>query len=183
MARLAVHPELDPQAALAVASAEGLSGGIGDGGHAFGPFQLNNAGGVITGKFPGWSPTQINAWAWSPAGIDYALSGISHVAAGLRGGQAVSNIVSRFERPADPAGEIQRAIAAYGGHISGGQVPAGYTGAAGYTAGGSSGAAGATQPPSPLAARLASLIARTNSSLGLPSSGGLASLLAQRLST
>ena len=39
---------LDPDAVMRVAAGEGLGGGIGDAGHAFGPFQLNNAGGVIT---------------------------------------------------------------------------------------------------------------------------------------
>lgn len=112
------HPgtgqDIDPRAATAVARQEGLSGGIGDGGHAFGPFQLNNAGGVITGKFPGWTPERINQWAWSPQGIDHALGGIAGVAGGHTGAQAVNSIVSRFERPADPQGEIARALAAYG---------------------------------------------------------------------
>lgn len=101
---------LDPRAVLQVGSAEGLSGGVGDGGHAFGPFQLNDAGGVITGKFPGWTPAQIQQWAWSPAGVDYALAGIARVAKGLSGSGAVSAIVNRFERPADPQGEIARAL-------------------------------------------------------------------------
>lgn len=110
IAALKRHPELDPQAVLGVSRQEGLSGGIGDGGHAFGPFQLNNAGGVITGKFQGQTPEQINQWAWSPAGIDYALQGISKVAAGQHGDQAVNSIVRNFERPADPNGEVQRAL-------------------------------------------------------------------------
>lgn len=113
--RLRKFPNLDPRAVLAVASQEGLGGGIGDGGHAFGPFQLNNAGGVITGKFPGQTPEQINQWAWSPAGIDYALSGINNVAGGLKGAPAVTNIVSRFERPANIPRETQGALRAYGG--------------------------------------------------------------------
>lgn len=108
------YPSLDPQAVLAVASQEGLSGGIGDGGHAFGPFQLNNAGGVITNKFQGQTPDQIQQWASSPAGIDYALAGINKVAAGQKGQQAVSSIVSGFERPANPSREIAGANAAYG---------------------------------------------------------------------
>ena len=105
---------LDPQAVLAVASQEGLSGRVGDGGHAFGPFQLNDAGGVLTGKFPQWTPQQRQQWASSPAGIGYALDGIAKAARGLHGQQAVSAIVSRFERPANPGREIAGANAAYG---------------------------------------------------------------------
>jgi hypothetical protein len=102
---------VDEAAARAVASHEGLSGGIGDGGHAFGPWQLNDAGGVITGKFPGMPPEQINAWAWSPEGLDFAISHISSVAGGMSGGEAVQNIVKRFERPANPQAEVDKSLA------------------------------------------------------------------------
>lgn len=105
---------LDPQAVAAVGSREGYSGGIGDGGHAFGPWQLNNAGGVITGMFRGQSPGQINQWAWSKAGINYALDRIAKVASGMHGQEAIKNIVTRFERPAAPGQEIAGSIAAYG---------------------------------------------------------------------
>jgi hypothetical protein len=101
---------LDADSVLRVGSTEGLGGGIGDGGHAFGPFQLNDAGGVITGKFPGWTAQQKQDWAWSPQGVDYALGGIDKVAHGLHGVEAVKQIVNLFERPADPQGEIARAI-------------------------------------------------------------------------
>lgn len=101
---------LDPDAVLRVAAGEGLSGGIGDSGHAFGPFQLNNAGGVITGKFTGQSPDQINEWAWSPPGVEYALSGIAKVAKGLRGDEAIRRIITDFERPADIPSSIARAL-------------------------------------------------------------------------
>lgn len=112
----AAHPsqKLDPSAVLAVSGTEGLGGGIGDGGHAFGPFQVNNAGGVITGKFQGQTPTQINQWAWTPAGIDYALAGIARVAGGQSGSRAVNSIVSGFERPANIPREISAANAALG---------------------------------------------------------------------
>ena len=122
----AKHPaqQIDPAAELAVARQEGLSGGIGDGGHAFGPNQLNNSGGVITGKFSGMTPAQINAWAWSPAGIQYALAGIAKVAGGLKGQAAVTNIVSRFERPANIPRETANALAALGLPApSGGTLP------------------------------------------------------------
>jgi cell wall-associated NlpC family hydrolase len=97
---------LDVSVVLANAAGEGLSGGIGDGGHAFGPFQMNNAGGVLTGKFAGWSPQQINQWAWSKKGIDHALQGIASVAAGKRGKAAMRAIVYEYERPADKAGAL-----------------------------------------------------------------------------
>src|SRR4051794_13595979 len=101
---------LDPDAVLRVASAEGLSGGIGDSGHAYGPFQLNNAGGVITRIRPGVNDPATQAWAWSPEGVDFALSRIGQVAKGRSGADAVRAIVTQFERPADPQGEIARAL-------------------------------------------------------------------------
>lgn len=114
LAQLAQYPQLDPQAVTAIASQEGLSGRIGDGGHAFGPFQLNNAGGLLTGKFPGRSPQQIQKWANSTEGINYALQQIAKVAGGMHGPQAVNTIASQFERPADIPKEIAGATAAYG---------------------------------------------------------------------
>lgn len=56
----------------------------------------------------------------SPAGIGYALDRIAQVARGQTGAQAVNSIVTRFERPANPAGEIAGALAAYGSTGSGG---------------------------------------------------------------
>lgn len=121
----AAHPNqrLDPAATLAVASREGLSGAIGDGGHAFGDFQLNNAGGVITGKFAGMSPAQIEAWANTPQGINFALSGLARVAANQTGEQAVNSIVSRYERPANIPGETA-GFAALGSYGSLASLPA-----------------------------------------------------------
>lgn len=121
----AAHPnqKLDPAATLAVARQEGLSGAIGDGGHAFGDFQLNNAGGVITGKFAG-TPAQIEAWANSPQGINYALAGLAKVAANQTGDQAVNSIVSRFERPANIPKEIAGATGALGSYGSLASLPA-----------------------------------------------------------
>lgn len=113
---------LDPQAVLAIAGHEGIGGGIGDGGHAFGPWQLNNAGGVLTGKFAGQNAQQINQWAWSPAGINYALDGIQKVAGGLKGRAAIDAITTRFERPANPGAEIADAWAHYGAGSSNGRT-------------------------------------------------------------
>jgi hypothetical protein len=112
--QLLVQRGVDPAAANAVFSQEGASGGIGDGGHAFGPGQFNDAGGVWTGKYPGLTPEQKNQIAWSPAGLADLASHVGAVAGGLHGPAAVTNIVSRFERPADIPGEISRALEALG---------------------------------------------------------------------
>lgn len=116
-ARLSNFPNLDPRAVLAVGSQEGLSGGIGDGGHAFGFAQENDAGGVLTGRFPGQTPQQLQAWANSPQGIDDALGRMNQVAAGLKGADAINALVGKFERPADPKREIAGALQAYSGAI------------------------------------------------------------------
>lgn len=131
----APHYNLDPQAVLAVADQEGASGAIGDNGTSFGPWQLHQGG-----AFPSWapqSPQAANAWAWSPAGVDYALSSMSKVAGGLRGPATVTAIVTRFERPANPGGEITAALADYG------HAPSTRSkGAAGAATGGSGGGGG-----------------------------------------
>jgi hypothetical protein len=92
---------------------EGLGGGVGDGGHAFGPFQMNDAGGVLTGKYP--TPEAARAYAESPQGIEDAIKQIAGVAKGLRGQAAINAIVTQFERPADPNKEIAGANAIYNG--------------------------------------------------------------------
>jgi hypothetical protein len=46
--------------------------------------------------------------------LNYALSRIASVAGGLHGANAISNIVRRFERPADPGSEVAGALASYG---------------------------------------------------------------------
>lgn len=114
----AAQLNLDPQAVLAVAAQEGIGGGVGDSGTSFGPWQLHvggafpsQVGGVSTSD---WSAQQKQDWAWSPAGIDYALTRIQSVAQGLSGAAAIQNIVTLFERPANPNAEIQGALNAYG---------------------------------------------------------------------
>lgn len=121
--QLLAQRNVDTAAANAVFGQEGASGGIGDGGHAFGPGQFNDAGGVWTGKYPGMSPQQKNELAWSPPGLTDLANHVAAVASGLKGPAAVSNIVSRFERPADIPGETSRALASLGagGASSGGQ--------------------------------------------------------------
>jgi cell wall-associated NlpC family hydrolase len=101
---------LDPAAVLAVAGSEGLGGGVGDQGTSFGPFQLHQGGALPRGI----SLSQGHAWAWSPAGIDYALRHIASVAGGQTGAQAVRSIVTRFERPANPGAEVTRSLASMG---------------------------------------------------------------------
>lgn len=121
---------LDTRAVIAVASREGLSGGVGDGGHAFGPFQMNDAGGVLTGDPVASHHT--NAYAWSDAGILRALRAQASVAGGLTGRAAVHALVYNYERPADKAGEFSGAMSAYG-HVgaSVGSVPGAAPGAPG----------------------------------------------------
>lgn len=102
--------QLDPNAVIVVAIQEGISGKVGDNGTSFGPWQLHQGG-----AYPANAPQQAdaaNAWAWSPAGVDYALSRMSSVAGGLKGRQAVRAIVYRFERPKNPAAEYSAAVQA-----------------------------------------------------------------------
>ena len=115
---------LDPNAVLAVALQEGAGGGIGDGGTSFGPWQLHYGGALPSKVYRGRYSAQTNAWAWSPAGIDYALSRMRAAGAGdLQGRPAVEAIVRNFERPANPDAEVARALAAYGGPASGSRGP------------------------------------------------------------
>lgn len=107
------HMQLDPKAVLAVASQEGLGGGIGDGGTSYGPFQLH-IGGALPKEIGALGPEKAQAWATSPEGIDYALGRIATVAGGLTGTNAVTNIVSRFERPANIPKEVAGATAQLG---------------------------------------------------------------------
>ncbi len=98
---------LDPYAVAAVSRVEGGGrfGAVGDAGTSYGPFQLH-----VGGALP---PGRTAAWANSPQGVFYAMSHMAAAgAAGLRGRAAISAIVTRFERPANPGREIQ---AAWGG--------------------------------------------------------------------
>lgn len=113
--QLLVQEHVNPDAAMSVFSVEGASGGIGDGGHAFGPGQFNNAGGVWTGRYKGLSPQQINAIAWSQQGLQELAQRVGRVAGGVKNPtKAVQQIVTQFERPADPKGEVAKALARLG---------------------------------------------------------------------
>lgn len=118
IARMARKWGLDPKAVLAIAAHEGLSGGIGDGGHAFGPFQMNDAGGVLTNA-P--ASHHSNKYAWSNKGINQALRLMASTSArGKTGRAAITALVNEFERPADRASEINDALSKYGKVAGGG---------------------------------------------------------------
>lgn len=174
--RLLAQRGVDVKAADAVFQHEGLSGGIGDGGHAFGPGQENDAGGVWTGRYPGLSAQQKNAIAWSPSGLRELVDHVASVAGGLHGASAIQNIVTRFERPLNPGAEIQDALHHYG--IADVGLPTVATSSAPPPPGPSP-AAGSSGPTGPtgLERLLASTIGQTNQSLGLGGGGGLAALL------
>jgi len=137
----------DPRAVLAVAATEGgsLPAHVGDNGTSFGPWQLH-AGGALPAAVWQKGAAYAKDWADSPAGIDYALAGIAKVAKGQTGQEAIGSIVSRFERPADQAAEITKAVSIYneGGSPStgGGSIVSDVTGAASGAAGAVTGAVG-----------------------------------------
>lgn len=110
---------LDPAAVLAVASQEGLGGGIGDQGTSFGPWQLHAGGALPPQEYGGPGSAQTNRWAWSTSGVDYALAQMSQAAQGLSGVAAIEAIVTGFERPANPSKEVQGASGQYGVYASG----------------------------------------------------------------
>lgn len=122
---------LDPQAVLAVAAQEGLGGGVGDQGTSFGPWQLHK-GGTLPTTIGRQGADAAQAWAWSEAGVDYALNQMAEAgAAGQSGNDAITTIVSKFERPKNPQAEIDAAEGAYGtgggvGTITPGGVPKPY---------------------------------------------------------
>lgn len=102
----------DPLPALAVVPHEGgFSGAVGDSGTSFGPFQLH-IGGALPKSI---AASQAKTWANSPVGIDYALGRINSVVGKDTGTNAVTDIVYKFERPADPATETSKAISTYYG--------------------------------------------------------------------
>ena len=104
---------VDPWAALKVSNVEGGGrfGAVGDQGTSFGPWQLH-IGGAMPAQYT--TPGSAAAFANSPEGVKYALSRMGSVAGGLKGPAAVAAIVRGFERPADPTGEIQRALGSSG---------------------------------------------------------------------
>lgn len=154
---------LDPNAVLAVAAGEGLSGGIGDQGRSYGPFQLFTQGAFPKAKL-GLNPQQRQAWATSQEGVDYALDRMSF-ARGLRGETAAEAIIRRFERPADPNTSVARARA---------RLRSGNFGGGGSALLPPPASLGAQQPPGASQRRgldpaLASVFASNAALLGVPS--------------
>jgi hypothetical protein len=106
----------DWRALAAVANAEsGLDpGSIGDSGSSFGLFQLHQ-GGALGNMSTSQARQYLDAYRnASFAARQIRALGVQH----LTGHDLISAIVSRFERPANPSGEIARAYAWYqqGGH-------------------------------------------------------------------
>jgi phage-related protein len=109
---------VDARAALAVAMSEGGTkfGAVGDKGTSFGPFQLHLGEALAAGM----DPQKAAAFANSIQGITFAIQKMAAAgAAGKTGFDAITAIVRGFERPADPSGEIKRAMAFFA------KIPAG----------------------------------------------------------
>lgn len=131
---------VQPRIAETIALGEGglRFGSVGDGGHAFGPFQMNDAGGVLTGR-----PGNHAAFANSAAGIAAAVRGIAKAVGGATGLEGVRRGIYYYERPLDKAGSFARARQNWGRTgISGTPTPNG--GDIGYNP-------GPTANPNPLA--------------------------------
>ena len=111
--------KLDPAALLAVAvNGEGNFSNPGDSNSSFGPFSLHQGGALNTSPgeaiYQSSGAPSASLWAWSPAGVDYAVGQIAQaVPQGQTGTAAISSIVTQFEHPADPTSEINRAVAGY----------------------------------------------------------------------
>lgn len=107
--------DIDPLASAANAMNEGLGGGIGDGGFAFGPWQIH----ATDGRLPqfngeGANSSLVQAWAWSAPGIAYAHRSMAAAGAGgLTGHDAVDRILFHFEMPANAASKQQAREASY----------------------------------------------------------------------
>jgi cell wall-associated NlpC family hydrolase len=93
---------IDPAALLAIAHAEGGFDPaiVGDGGHSFGPFQLNDAGGVMPDNIAIQGKAYEEQWANSLEGIAWAVEHVHGPASGLLGEEAIIIMVQN-ERPKD----------------------------------------------------------------------------------
>ena len=113
-----VSRALDPLSVLSVALTEGLSSGkpgdiVNGQPTSFGPFQLH-IGGRLPASVAAQGPDYANAWANSSAGINYALDSIANTSArGQKGPAAITSIVTQFEQPKNPSGEIAKATGYY----------------------------------------------------------------------
>jgi murein DD-endopeptidase MepM/ murein hydrolase activator NlpD len=125
---------VDPVAALQVSAVEGGGrfGAVGDQGTSFGPWQLH-IGGAMPAQHS--TPTAAAAFANSEEGVKYVLQQMGKVAGGLTGRQAIEAIVRKFERPAAPEAEIQRALGAQAGGAGAYAAPGAGPGLGGYQMG------------------------------------------------
>lgn len=125
--RRSLEDNLDPAAVAAIASVEGgftkRPGTYdpdthGAPGWSYGPFQLRSPGALPVASAGANGPGV--DYAWSNAGIDYAVDQIGKVAAGKKGPDAIAAIVTGFEHPANPSAETARAQKAYDFYAKGG---------------------------------------------------------------
>lgn len=108
---------VDALAAIANALHEGASGLIGDGGTAYGPFQIHAEDGRLA-QFVGKPKNSnlVNGWAWSANGLQYAVRSMvnGHPSArGLLGHVAVLAIIQGFEKPHDEHDAYNKRAAEY----------------------------------------------------------------------
>lgn len=104
--RAAAENGLDWRVLAAITHPEsgGNPGAIGDGGHAYGWFQLNNAGGTITGD------PNPRSYLDPYKNASFAARAIAQLGIGkLPPNRQIAEIVKRFERPAAPTPEIASA--------------------------------------------------------------------------
>lgn len=131
-----LRKHVDPRAALSIVPHEGgfqAAPGTydpdtqGNPGWSYGPFQLRSPGGLPIESSGAYGPGYY--FAWSKDGVDYAVDQIATVAQGETGLQAITDIVTRFERPANAQAEIQKAYDTYKSmNASGGIITTGPSG-------------------------------------------------------
>lgn len=106
---------VDFLACCANAVAEGISGGIGDNGSAYGPWQVHATDGRIS-QYANLPPYDlaVQGWAWTLNGIQYVIRAMrANGAKGVKGHAAVHAIVYGFEKPGDKPGAYTTRIAIY----------------------------------------------------------------------
>jgi len=122
--------KVDPLAVLAVIPHEGgfaVAPGhydpdqLGNPGWSYGPFQMRSPGALPITSAGAQGPGE--AYAWSKQGIDYAVSNIGQYAAGLTGKDAVTAIVTKFEKSANQPAEIAASWKTYQQMVSVGSSP------------------------------------------------------------
>lgn len=125
---LATLYRLDPLAVFASAVDLGIDGIISYSGTRYGPWELSGAAGPLA-KITELQPYDAdgNDWAWSNAGLTYAVTGMANAGArGLTGHAAVDHIVKYFERPADLANQTATREATYDDLVDRGAAVWGY---------------------------------------------------------